>query len=379
MLNMPTWKFLLYQKRKRIVIIRYFFIGALVYYVLQGYLAGFSFYHPEHNQRLDTTTKPFTYQSKTCPKQYGSIAMLMVVDKRAQQEYQSAIQSMLCYAQKHNYTFFMVDPNNINAYGVCQGMRDLMFKRHCISLQLLDSYDWVAAFDGDVGVADPEKCLEHMLSPHVDLVFEERFHNGEIHAGSYIVRNSDFGKTHLSRWIEYDKENVPFFHNSDNGALHIHLLSWLADIQYNSESGAVIERCQQLRQHSYDLNSYDQYVGCCMEIITKILPKNIHLIRRGHGFVRDLWVTDNKVSPVDFFLHALKESAGFFSSEFYSNVDSLLNSCDWQGIQPQHKLNISSMQALMKRKDLFFKKERYHSIIERALIGDCWPHCIEYS
>lgn len=354
--------------------------------MLQGYFAGPLFYYKPEPKRSLAEPKPLIIRQEKCPKLFGNIAMLMVADLKAQQAYQSAIQSMACYAQKHNYTFFLVDPNDTNDEKRCQQeMRDLMFKRHCIALQLLDQYDWVAAFDGDVGVADPEKCIESLLSPapNVDLVLEERFHNGEIQAGNYLVRNSDFGKTHLRKWIEYDKEEVSNFHNSDNGALHIHLLSWLAEeLQHRNGSTQNIKeavaRCQNMRQQAYDLNGYDQYVGCCMETISKILPHNIRLVRRGHGFVRDLWVTDNKVSPVDFFLHAMKESAGFFSHDFFSNVSRLLDSCDWQGIQPQHKLDVSSMQSLMKVQDSHFKKERHHSIMEKALIGHCWPHCTEY-
>lgn len=313
------------------------------------------------------------FNDNNCDSFYGRGAIVIAADAGAQQKYRPAIRSMECYARKHNYSFFLMDPDL--AGPECGVHRDIMFKRHCMVLGVLREFDWVAAFDGDVGVVNAEKCLESLMRDGVDVVHEERFHNGEVHAGSYIVRNSEFGREYLTKWMEYERNMPGGFSNSDNGALHLHLLGYIA----GNDTGIVSE-CDRLWRSSMDLNSYDRYVGCVMQYVAKAKergywPDKIRLIRRGHGFVRDLWVTEgDQVSPVDFFVHAVKEHIKFYEG----NEDN----CGGAGYKPVIKegkmIDEAEMVAVMAKADRKARKDRPLSISDSAAIGHCWPNCEEY-
>jgi len=129
-----------------------------------------------------------------------------------------------------------------------------------------------------------------------------------------------------------------------------------------------------------DLNSYDRYVGCVMQYAARAKergywPKKIRLIRRGHGFVRDLWVTEgDQVSPVDFFVHAMKEHV-----EFYEDGDDACGSADYKPvIKARRMIDKENMVAVMAKADRKAMKDRPLSISDDAAVAHCWPHCEEY-
>jgi len=312
----------------------------------------------------------------SCNHSYGKGGIMIVADEGAQESYKNAIRSMKCYGLKHGYPVLVVGPETASAE--CNSMNDFMFKRHCMILNELSNYDWLAVFDGDVGIVNADKCLESLLKPEIDVVHEERFHNGEVQAGNYIIKNNVFGRRYLRKWMEYDKDLTSSFHNSDNGALHIHLLKEIA-----GNKTAIIDKCYNMWKLSNNLDTYDQFVGCVMDYVTHYDrqndgPKNIRLVRRGHGFVRDLWVTKNDVvSPIDFFVHAIKNHVNFYdvSKESEDNCGSV----NYNPILLSNKMiNISNMMKIMATADLAAYSDRPKSILQNALIGYCWPNCKSY-
>lgn len=320
--------------------------------------------------------QPTHNRTDQCNYQYGKGGILIVADKAAQKSYKSAIRSMQCYGKKHGYSVMVEGVDNLPRE--CLWIQDFMFKRHCILLKKLESFDWLAMFDGDVGIVNSEKCLESLMTDQADIVHEERFHNGEIQAGNYIVKNTSYAKQYIREWINYDKELTSGFHNQDNGALHIHVLKNVAG--NNTE---IISKCYQMWKNSNDLNTYDEYVGCVMGFVsnpehTKANHEKIRIIRRGHGFVRDLWVTEgNAISNVDFFVHALKENVGFYDVSRESE-----DQCGTPFYQPLFwpSLNISreKMAQVMVISDTNSFQNRPKSVLKNSLIGHCWPDCKEY-
>ena len=277
-----------------------------------------------------------------CNANYGVGGIIIIADDHARALYEKPIRSMKCYAQKHGYSFLLLGPESPK----CSTIRDFMFKRHCVVLDHLPNYDWLAFFDADVGIFNANKCIESLMSPGVDIVHEERFHNGEVHAGSYIIKNTTFAKQYLQQWIQYDNDN---HFNSDNGALHIHLLKQMA---HNVE---VVQDCYNKWKEAHDLSLYDKYVGCVMNYLhnpkaQKQNTEKIRLIRRGHGFVRDLWVTDT-VSHIDFFVHAIKEHV-----QFYDEKKESEDQCGTQWYQPivkeKYNVSVQSMKSDITKADL---------------------------
>ena len=281
------------------------------------------------------------------------IGVLIVADPNAQAQYARTIRTMSSYTLLNGYDLVVWDPwapNSINDED-CRVFTHLFFKRHCIAHELLDYYDILAAIDADVAAVGFGKRIEALFRPGVQVVHEERFHNGEVHAGAYAVRKGTFAKEYLMQWASFETRLPKGFNNGDNGALHLHLLTTLW-----GPTNSSVQRCGGIWDAAKDLQGYDSYVGCIMQGLQKTTSAEIRLVRRGHGFCRDLWVTGGQTSPVDMFVHGIKQD------------DSM----------SMQRLTIDAMRPVMARADAVARQERPDSWLEAARIDHCWPKCPEY-
>ena len=285
-------------------------------------------------------------------------AILIVTDLAGQRIYARTIASMRAYADHQRYALVVWDPwsdHPINRIE-CQGFKHLFFRRHCVArFLLLREYTTLAAVDADVAVVDFQRRIEDLFrTPRQSVVHEERFHNGEVHAGAYVVRRGAFADAYLQRWSEMETR-LPYagFNNGDNGALHLHLLNTLYGA--NSPQAA---RCGALWDVSSNLDTYDAYVGCAMSyLFNATTAPDIRLVRRGHGFCRDLWVTESQTTAgVDMWVHGIKE----------------------RDPMPGVSASIDAMRPVMALADAKARRERPKSLLAPARIDHCWPLCPEY-
>ena len=287
-----------------------------------------------------------------------SIGVLMVADANAQLRYARTLAITRNYTDAHGYTLLVWDPdaNHHVNQAVCGEFTHLFFKRHCIARHFLQTstYDILVALDADVAALTGARRIESLFATRqgIQLVHEERFHNGEVQAGSYAIRRGAFADRYLIEWAQWETKMPKGFNNGDNGALHVHLLRVLF-----GETDPRAEECHAAWRAAVDIESYDRFVGCAMRHLTSnATSAEIRLIRRGHGFCRDLWVTHGQTSDVDLFLHGIKEG---------------------DPMAMQH-LDIESMKPVMALADATARQTRPLSVLERARIDHCWPRCPEY-
>ncbi|CAJ0952129.1 unnamed protein product, partial [Mesorhabditis belari] len=216
-------------------------------------------------------------------------------------KYETALASLRCYARMHNYEFRIA----VSAHFLQCFTRDFMFARHCIVAEHLYIADYTLFLDADMAVVSPKRKIEEWIDPRFDLTLYERFINFEIAAGSYIAKNTKWTFDFLKKFAKYGDELEEKVVGSDNAALHM----FLADELY-PEMRDEFEPCRKAQQKvKWGIDLYVYEVCVRMTIGNQLYMKNVRMLRKGTGWVRDVWLADSRWSPDrDFILHGLQEA-----------------------------------------------------------------------
>lgn len=346
--------------------------------------------HFQQSQVIRVSTSNDLITSKTSESTLESnpkIAILVIGDHDAEVKYSQYWSSLRCYANRHNYTF-LHDKADIDSFSECQQNKNYFFRKHCVVAQIMKrnyQIDWFLVLDGDVFVVNANRDLLSYIPSNnkIDIVHYERFHNGEIGAGNYLIKNTIFGSEYVKEWSrwEFHKSPVP---NYDNGALHTFLLSRLFGNQSKE-----FQTCHSLfiRSIGRSLSDYDSAVGCTKCALGKrriFLEQRIQIIRRGHFAVRDFFVSSmgdkiqhvtniGIVSSQDIFFHGYKERL----VDIWWKTDVNLTACDsiWTPeLVPSVIASIAETKVMIRERDRYCNQDRPNSVLS-ADVGDCWPNC----
>lgn len=74
------------------------------------------------------------------------------------------------------------------------------------------------------------RLIEEYIDTRYDLTFYDRFCSWEVAMGSYIVKNTQFSRTFLMNFANFETHLPDSFHGSDNGAIHVRF-----GYQYNDD------------------------------------------------------------------------------------------------------------------------------------------------
>lgn len=229
------------------------------------------------------------------------VHIITVADKAFRERYDPIFEKMGKYAQRHGYTWNILDPKTFEEQAVeCQqySLQEFFFKKHCwISkwMELLDlpSLDIVFVVDSDVVPFRASIPLDHWTDFSEDFVFYIRSWSNEIAAGNYAVRNTVAAREFLRTWAGYENQKPVKggYSSADNGALHLHLLRSMG-LELKFPPGKCADLWTNLSERVTNLTQYWAYVTCTREH----LPEDTHLengalsvriLSKGTAFVID--------------------------------------------------------------------------------------------
>ena len=340
---------------------------------------------------LAQLTQPNTNNALAPPQPAGvRVAILIIGDANAATKYAQHWASLRCYAHRHHYTV-LVEANDRDKFTACSNMENFFFRKHCTAAHVISAamaqYDYWLIVDGDVFVVNADTSLTPWLptDPRVHVVMYERFHDGEIMAGTYLARSSNTSVDYLMRWanmhftLEPDGQT-----NNDNGALHLHVIDWL-----HGKDSTQWSECRKRASHIAGMGAYDAYVGCtkCVMGRRRVWPeRGLQIVRRGHFVARDFFVSspgdgvpvvDNigMVGPGDVLFHGWKERITGVWWEADVDESACVQQKDWTP-RLRQKLtgSVSDVLAQIRLRDAYVIRDRGGAVPITDVSG-CWPKC----
>ena len=258
-------------------------------------------------------------------------------------DYDANFNSLRCYVKRHaDYGLVIIDFNKRQPAELTAGCTESygMKMRHCVLSNYMKQNPQTQAvihMDADCAIYNFEKRFEEFLIGETHMTFDIRFHNGEIMAGVYIVKNTPMSIAFLKSW-----STLKFRHNADNGALHRAILDW--------------------SDHQNDClghTNYNKFMQC--------FHKTIRDSRCQHGFFRNItvlyptdaieydgWVIQYRFSDRTFIHHAMKNP---FTGSGRLLPNPLLNDCVTPKTEGYH-VSVQEETQLLAKKDLESAKVR---------------------
>uniref|UniRef100_A0A914QFJ7 Nucleotide-diphospho-sugar transferase domain-containing protein n=1 Tax=Panagrolaimus davidi TaxID=227884 RepID=A0A914QFJ7_9BILA len=252
-------------------------------------------------------------ESKGIPN--SRIIIIATVEKQEHyDDYMIALNSTKCYASHFGYSIQLLNVTDKPIYQKQCKHPDFFFKRHCIlgifMKEHIKDYDFILYIDADMGIINPCHRIQDYIdkSQSIEMIFYERYFNYEFAAGSFLIRNTQFSRSFLKYWADYNYRLPDSFHGTDNGAIHQVLMELhffdpkdkfqcfhLWNISKGYDDLFAYEACTKHALYSNSVNFINNKV--------KILPKMDQ-----QRWVRDTWLTDTKWSSKDFMFHGWKIS-----------------------------------------------------------------------
>lgn len=321
-----------------------------------------------------------------CQHIYGKVTIFIGVERKAMHTlYKIALDSIRCYTASTGYELKIIDIFNderVNRH--CSSYNSVFFRRHCAVKHYLDDTDWMLVIDADTGVVNPNHCIEEYIDDRVDIIFYERFFNWEFASGNYLIKNTKFAKNFLQKWADYDlyKREKDWWNGLDNGVLHILIMELVLPKHVHE---AKICRNIWYRARSYE--TYVPYVICVRTYLgaTRLWPRKIKILRRGHSFCRDRYHTNDAWCKKDFMLHGWKDSfinVTGWESPFYKEFD--LSKCGanyngwfWRKDKQWTCNQVKGMVEAAEREYAHHFPKKYVVIpfLNQPDVGDCYPDC----
>ncbi|TKR82528.1 hypothetical protein L596_016240 [Steinernema carpocapsae] len=318
-----------------------------------------------------------------CKPLFGKVVVFVAyVESSMKTHYKVAQDSLHCYLKGVNYTTAFVDLDHDKRVKENCPHDQLFFKKHCAASVYLQDADWMLVLDADTAVVNPNHCIEEWIDDRVDLVFYERFFNWEIASGNYLVKNTEFARTFLRKWADWQYIQPSNWNGADNGVLQIHILQTVLP-----DAVEEIKACDAIWHKGTDYDTYMAYVTCVKVTLgaNRLYPGKIRIHRRAHGWVRDGFLTGDNFCDNDFMLHGWKLQAielEGWNSPFRKmfNVSECGTGYLGWNYRPGYKITPDEVRKRLaafeaSAGNTFPKNAQVFPYLTQPDVGNCYPKC----
>ena len=135
------------------------------------------------------------------------------------------IDTIKCYSKIKGIDFHLID---LNKTANCNHTVEF-YRRHCLLAEFMENCaenDFAYLMDSDVIAHNYEGDWEWDIQEKHDLIFYERWFNGEVVAGGYGAKNNEKTREFLKMWADLELDQPEGFSSADNGAIHVALMKW---------------------------------------------------------------------------------------------------------------------------------------------------------
>uniref|UniRef100_A0A0N4ZIJ3 Nucleotid_trans domain-containing protein n=1 Tax=Parastrongyloides trichosuri TaxID=131310 RepID=A0A0N4ZIJ3_PARTI len=264
------------------------------------------------------------------PNQYAIISIIVQPELYY---YQFAVNTVKCYSDYYNYTHKVIamNPNptannselfDFELAGRCQHT-DIMFRRHCFFYEYLkdnkDTIKYALFLDADVFIVNPYKRIEDYIPKQSEeIIFYERLMNHEIACGSFIVKNTEYGRGFFKKFADYQYKMPKSMHGSDNAGIHGLLLEEYAD--KNKDMIKEREFCYRIWRKSKSFDDVFIFEACVRYVLAHFSTSNyfddifsfdngrISIIKKDSNrrWIRDGIFSGTNFCKNDFLFHGFK-------------------------------------------------------------------------
>jgi hypothetical protein len=231
-----------------------------------------------NNNNMNKNNKPDRIQQQQQQTEQQSsqtilprIQLLLYANGEAQEKYKNHLNLINCYAKKRNIPVLVLDPFQ---YEECDSFHDIFFLRHCVTALFIKCADYTLFMDLDVIPQIELDDWEPYLRSY-DLVFSQVTEGGEIAAGTFLIKNTDYSRDFLMDWASRESFQKCWNANGDQTPLHQLLMD---RVRINSRERA---ECDLYLERQKWPSEVQQFIRCA-----------VWWIRVGSQWDEHIYITD---------------------------------------------------------------------------------------
>ncbi|CEF69498.1 Protein of unknown function DUF273 family-containing protein [Strongyloides ratti] len=260
-------------------------------------------------------------------------AIVSIIVQPELYHYNFSVNTAKCYADYHNYTYAIIamnsdsNANNSELYNDEIAKKclhtDIMFRRHCFFYEYLeknkDTIKYAMFLDADTFIVNPYKKLdEYMPQGSEEIIFYERLMNHEIACGSFLVKNTKYGREFFKKFADFQYKMPKSMHGSDNAGIHALLLEEYAD--KNNIMKDEKEFCYNIWRRSVNFDDVFEFEACIRYVLANFSEshynddvfsfdrKRIKIVKKNskRRWIRDGIFSGASYCKNDFLFHGFK-------------------------------------------------------------------------